>query len=114
MQMKQALLMAVKGRINKRLPLIHHSDRGLQYCSAEYVSVANQHQIKMSMTEKGDPYENALAERINRTLKEEFGIGRVLKSRLQTTLLVHEAIELYNNRRPHLALKMKTPNMVHQ
>ena len=114
MQMKQALLMAVKGRINKRLPLIHHSDRGLQYCSAEYVSIASQHQIKMSMTENGDPYENALAERMNRTLKEEFGLGRILKSRLQAKLLVHEAIELYNKRRPHLSLKMKTPYMVHQ
>lgn len=113
-QMKQALLMAVKGRINKRLPLIHHSDRGLQYCSAEYLSIARQHQIRVSMTENGDPYENALAERMNRTLKEEFGLGKVLKSKFHATLLVHEAIELYNNRRPHLALKMKTPNMVHQ
>jgi len=66
-QMKQAFQMAVSNRKNDDQPLIHHSDRGLQYCSSEYVSIADQHQIKMSMTEKGDPYENALAERMNRT-----------------------------------------------
>ncbi len=113
-QMKQAFEMAVKGRLSKQLPLIHHSDRGLQYCSAEYVSIAHQHQIKMSMTENGDPYENALAERMNRTLKEEFGLGKILQSKLHAGLLVQEAIELYNNRRPHLSFYMKTPNMVHQ
>jgi len=113
-QMKQAFRMAVNGRINKRLPLIHHSDRGLQYCSAEYVSIAGQHQIKMSMTENGDPYENALAERMNRTLKEEFGLGTVLKSKLHAKLLTEEAIDLYNNYRPHLSLKMKTPQSVYQ
>ena len=78
-QMKQAFQMAIRNRKNKQHPLIHHSDRGMQYCSAEYVNIANQHQIKMSMTENGDPYENALAERMNRTLKEEFGLGTILK-----------------------------------
>jgi putative transposase len=112
-QMKQALRMAVGNRENKH-PLIHHSDRGLQYCSAEYVSIADQHQIKMSMTENGDPYENALAERMNRTLKEEFGLGRVLRSKLHAKLLTEEAIELYNNRRPHLSLNMKTPQSVYK
>lgn len=112
-QMKQALRMAVGNRENKH-PLIHHSDRGLQYCSAEYVSIADQHQIKMSMTENGDPYENALAERMNRTLKEEFGLGRVLRSKLHAKLLTEEAIELYNNRRPHLSLNMQTPQSVYK
>jgi putative transposase len=110
-QMKQAFRMAVENRENKH-PLIHHSDRGLQYCSAEYVSMANQHQIRMSMTENGDPYENALAERMNRTLKEEFGLGRVLRSKLHAKLLTDEAIDLYNNCRPHLSLGMKTPQSV--
>jgi len=113
-QMKQAFQMAVRGRINKQHPLIHHSDRGLQYSSAEYVSIADKHQIKMSMTENGDPYENALAERMNRTLKEEFGLGTVLKSKLHAKLLTEEAIELYNNRRPHLSLNMKTPQSVYK
>lgn len=113
-QMKQAFQMAVKNRGNKQQPLIHHSDRGLQYCSAEYVSIADEHQIRMSMTENGDPYENALAERMNRTLKEEFGLGKTLRSKLHAKLLTEEAIDLYNNRRPHLSLKMKTPETVYQ
>jgi len=113
-QMKQAFQMAIKNRVNINQSLIHHSDRGLQYCSAEYVSIANTHQIKMSMTENGDPYENALAERMNRTLKEEFGLGSVLKSKLHAKLLTEEAINLYNNYRPHLSLKMKTPESVYK
>lgn len=113
-QMKPAFQMAIRNRKNKQHPLIHHSDRGMQYCSAEYVNIADQHQIKMSMTENGDPYENALAERMNRTLKEEFGLGNVLKSKLHAKLLTEEAIDLYNNHRPHLSLKMKTPQSVYK
>lgn len=113
-QMKQAFQMAVGNRKNTDHPLIHHSDRGLQYCSAEYVRIAERYQIKMSMTENGDPYENALAERMNRTLKEEFGLGNVLRSKMHAKLLTEEAVKLYNNYRPHLSLKMKTPEMVYQ
>ena len=113
-QMKQAFQMAVKNRKGDNQLLIHHSDRGSQYCSAEYVSIANTNRIKMSMTENGDPYENALAERMNRTLKEEFGLGNVLKSRLHAKLLVEEAVNLYNNYRPHLSLKLKTPESVYK
>jgi len=112
--MKQALQMAVCNRKNKRYQLIHHSDCGLQYCSADYANIANQHQIRMSMTENGDPYENALAERMDRTLKEEFGLGNVLKSKLHAKLLTEEAIDLYNNQQPHLSLKMKTPQSVYK
>ncbi len=65
------------------------------------------------MTENGDPYENALAERMNRTLKEEFGLGRVIKSRKTAKLLIKQAVEIYNDQRPHLSLNMKTPEMVH-
>jgi transposase InsO family protein len=65
------------------------------------------------MTENGDPYENALAERMNRTLKEEFGLGRPLLSKQQAFRLTEEAILLYNQNRPHLSLKMQTPNAVH-
>lgn len=76
--------------------------------------MVSQHQIKVNMTENGDPYENALVERMNRTLKEEFSLGKVLPSKLHAELLVREAIELYNNRRPHSYLTMKTPSKVHQ
>ena len=82
-QMKKALQMAIKNRTSKNQELIHHSDRGLQYCSAEYIAIANSNQIQVSMTQNGDPYENALAERMNRTLKEEFGLGQTLTTKTQ-------------------------------
>lgn len=110
--MKKAFEMAISGRKYKET-LIHHSDRGLQYCSREYISLAEKNNIKISMTENGDPYENAMAERMNRTLKEEFGLGTVLKSREHAKLLIKQAVEIYNKYRPHLSLKMKTPEMAH-
>lgn len=113
-QMKQALIMALKQREIKDKALMHHSDRGLQYCSGEYTSIAIENNITISMTENGDPYENALAERMNRTLKEEFGLGRILATKEQAKLLVSEAVDLYNNYRPHLSLKMKTPQSVYK
>lgn len=66
------------------------------------------------MTEKSDPYENALAERMNRTIKEEFCLDHILAGKAQSFDAVREAIELYNNYRPHQALSLKTPNQVHQ
>jgi transposase InsO family protein len=112
--MVMALKMALKNRCDKATELIHHSDRGSQYCSQEYVEVAIKNGLKISMTENGDPYENALAERMNRTIKEEFGLDRTIKTKAQTQQVVEESIQLYNHYRPHLALKMKTPNYVHQ
>ncbi|KAA6437983.1 integrase core domain-containing protein, partial [Rufibacter glacialis] len=70
--------------------------------------------MRMSMTQGSDPYENALAERMNRTLKEEFGLGRVLADLQQAELLARQAVELYNHHRPHLSLQMRTPEQVHQ
>lgn len=101
-QMKKAFQMAVKNRQTPEALLIHHPDRGLQYCSAEYVAIADEHHIKMSMAENGGPYENALAERMNKTLKEEFGLGNKISSRPHAKLLVEEAVNLYNNYRPPL------------
>jgi transposase InsO family protein len=112
--MIRALKMATEQRKNSFVSTIHHSDRGLQYCSKEYTSMTSQNNIRLGMTENGDPYENALAERMNRTIKEEFGMDRVLKTREQVKLLVKESILLYNHKRPHLALKMKTPEQVYQ
>ncbi|RYD59127.1 MAG: hypothetical protein EOP56_02540 [Sphingobacteriales bacterium] len=86
---------------------VHHSDRGTQGCSSEYVWLSKQNNVMISMNENGDPYENALAERMNRTPKEEFGPGRRLPSKQKGFQLVDEAIYLYNNIRPHLSLKMK-------
>lgn len=112
--MINALKMAASQRLYPAAETIHHSDRGLQYCSTEYAVLASKNNIKLSMTENGDPYENALAERMNRTIKEEFGMDRVLKTKQQAIQLAAESIFLYNNKRPHLALKMKTPQEVYQ
>lgn len=112
--MINALKMAASEKINKEAKTIHHSDRGLQYCSKEYVELTNENNIQLSMTENSDPYENALAERMNRTIKEEFGLNRKLKSRQQVYDVLKESIVLYNQRRPHLALNMQTPDEVHK
>jgi len=110
----KALNMAIQSRLYPSNELIHHSDRGLQFCSGEYVSTANKNNITMSMTEKYDPYENALAERMNRTIKEEFYLDGKLKTKEQVYYNVKEAIELYNTYRPHLALNMRTPEYIHK
>lgn len=111
--MIEALKMATNERKDPLIPTIHHSDRGLQYCSKDYAILTAKNNIGLSMTENGDPYENALAERMNRTIKEEFGMDRIMKNKEQVKKLVEESIILYNNKRPHLALKMKTPEQVY-
>lgn len=93
--------------------LIHHSDRGLQYCSALYQSVHEIHGITCSMTDGYDCYQNALAERINGILKNEFLLSRPADLK-QAREMVKESVAIYNNERPHLALKYKTPDDVHQ
>jgi len=108
-----AYQMALKNRSYPNNNLIHHTDRGLQYCSQEYTKLSIDNHVKISMTENGDPYENALAERMNRILKEEFGLGNIIKTRQQAQNLVQEAVSIYNNYRPHWSLKMKTPDTIH-
>jgi transposase InsO family protein len=110
----EAYRMALKNKVNKSIETIHHSDRGLQYCSKEYIELSLNNNCKISMTENGDPYENALAERMNRTIKEEFGLGATIKSKLMAKLLMDEAVLLYNEYRPHLSLNYKTPNEVYK
>lgn len=109
----KALQMAIANRCFNN-ELTHHSDRGTQYCSEEYVRIATKAGMKMSMTEQSDPYENALAERMNRTIKEEFCLDSTLKTKQLAYTAVKQAIELYNHYRPHLSLSLKTPNQLHQ
>jgi len=109
-----ALRMALATRIDKSARPVHHSDRGIQYCCKEYTSLAEAHGLPMSMTENADPYENALAERMNRTLKEEFGLGGTLPCKAVAKPMSDEAVFLYNTKRPHLSLQMKTPEQVHK
>lgn len=90
--------------------LIHHSDRGLQYCCSSYISNLNKQQIAISMTEKGDPYENAIAERVNGILKTEFGLDRKFDNFQQARAAVVYAIHTYNSIRPHASINYLTPD----
>lgn len=109
----QALQEALRGRKSKGR-LIHHSDRGLQYCSKEYVGLLKSNGIEISMTENGDPYENALAERMNRTIKEEFFGDGKFNNGMILQRVAKQSIEIYNRERPHLSLGMKTPEEVYR
>lgn len=108
----KALKMAIKNRITND-ELIHHSDRGLQYCSDYYQAILKKNNIKPSMTDGYDCYQNALAERINGILKQEFLLYKA-ESKQQLNKMIKESIYIYNNRRPHLSLNMQTPNKVHE
>jgi transposase InsO family protein len=94
--------------------LIHHSDRGIQYCCDEYTQELQLYLIDISMTDNGDPYENAVAERLNGILKKNFGLGRVFKNFDEAQVAVNRAIDAYNNLRPHQSVSMLTPSMAHQ
>lgn len=89
--------------------LIHHSDRGSQYCCQEYVNKLQQHGILISMTDKGDPYENAIAERVNGILKTEWLYHITLTSQAMARNVVDRVIYLYNNERPHESIGNMTP-----
>ena len=108
----KALNMAIKQR-RTSFPLVHHSDRGLQYCSAIYRTQLTNNNIQPTMTDGYDCYQNAMAERINGRLKQEFLI-HTCNTRKELELLAKESIHTYNNERPHLNLNMKTPNFIHQ
>lgn len=96
-----------------RHPLVHHSDRGIQYCSALYQSLHARHGVRCSMTDGYDCYQNALAERVNGILKTELLLGNP-EDLGQARKLVDEAVRIYNTERPHLALNYKTPDAVHR
>ena len=94
--------------------LIHHSDRGIQYCSNVYTQILKRKKIDISMTEENHCYENAMAERVNGILKDEFYLDQTFTSVIQAKKAAKNAIKLYNNKRLHLSLDYKTPNYVHQ
>jgi putative transposase len=110
----KAIKMAVKNRAYQNLPLIHHSDRGLQYCSKLYTNYLTENNISISMTENGSPYDNAVAERINGILKDEFGLSEQLDNHSEALLQVKESIYAYNFLRPHLSCDLLTPEKMHQ
>lgn len=110
----RALKMAIRSRMYASKQLIHHSDRGLQYCSNEYQQLLNKSKITCSMTESYDPYANAIAERINGIIKQEFLLEcqgfdiEIVKS------IVKQSVGIYNNLRPHMSCHMATPNQTHK
>ena len=93
--------------------VIHHSDRGVQYCCDEYVMLLKKNHFQISMTESGDPRENAIAERINGILKDEWLNQMKLASREDAFKELVKIIVTYNKERPHLSLDMKTPEYAH-
>ena len=109
-----ALRLAVKQRKNKKIPLIHHSDRGLQYCANEYQKLLSKNNIQPSMTQNSDPYENAVAERINGILKQEFSIDKYNKELPIMKQIIKETVAIYNEKRPHFSNHFLTPNQMHE
>lgn len=109
----EALAMAIKNRKYPNEKLIHHSDRGIQYCNPAYTEFAERNNIALSMTQQYDPYENPIAERINRTLKYEYGLKQNIKNVTLAKKIIKQAVSIYNNERTHFSLKLKTPAFVH-
>jgi len=108
-----ALKMAIKTlKINAK-GLIHHSDRGSQYCSSMYVNILKKEGIKISMTENGDPLENAIAERINGIIKGEYLFDYLIKTLLNAKEVLKSVVKLYNEDRPHSSIGNAVPSKVH-
>lgn len=106
-----ALKMAISSEAVKQL--IHHSDRGIQYCCNDYVSYLKGANIKISMTEKGDPYENAIAERVNGILKDEYDLYETYSDYHAALEAVKIAVYKYNNKRPHRSIDLMFPIDAH-
>lgn len=106
-----ALKMALS-HIDTTEGMIHHSDRGVQYCCKKYIALLKKNGIQISMSEKGNPYENAMAERLNGILKTEFYLGETFKDYNQALRAVKEAVQNYNKLRPHLSLNYQIPDLV--
>ena len=108
----KALKMAFK-QLPPKYSLIHHSDRGSQYCCYAYINMLKARKVKVSMTEENHCYENSVAERVNGILKHEFYLKDPFKKKSHVRIMVKEVIHLYNTRRPHVALGYATPEEVH-
>lgn len=114
----QGCLNALQKAINSlQLPLeeklIHHSDRGVQYCCDDYINMLQGTGIQISMTQSGSPYDNAIAERVNGILKAELGLDQTFNDYGQAVAAVHNAINAYNKLRPHLSCNNLTPQQAH-
>jgi transposase InsO family protein len=108
-----ALKMAIKTLKISAERLIHHSDRGSQYCSSMYVNMLKKQGIKISMTENGDPLENAIAERMNGIIKGEYLFDYLIKTLLNAKEVLKSVVKLYNEDRPHSSIGNAVPSQVH-
>jgi len=109
----EVLAMAIKNRKYPNKKLIHHSDSGFQYCNPKYTEFAESNGIMMSMTEQYNPYKNAIAERINRTLKYEYELRNCIKNTDIAQQITKQAVYIYNNLRTHCSLDLRKPAEVH-
>lgn len=111
----KALRMALKN-MSETNDTIHHSDRGIQYCSHKYTKILKDYNIRISMTENSNPLENAVAERINKTLKEEFTKEKQISfsNFRESKIIMSQIIKFYNDERPHRSLEMYTPNIAYK
>lgn len=111
----QALKMALSClKPNLEYQLIHHSDRGVQYCHHKYVKLLQDNKINISMTENGDPLENAIAERVNGIIKEEYLQDYTVKNIKEARQVLSFVVKLYNEERPHNSIGNNVPNFVHE
>jgi transposase InsO family protein len=110
----EALKMAMKNRLYPKSKLMHYSDKGIQYCCDAYIQILKNNKIEISMTSKYDPYENAKAERVNGTIKNEFELDKLLPDIRYATREITKTIKIYNQLRPHLGCRMHTPDQMHQ
>lgn len=110
----KALQMALNRRVYQNRNILHHSDRGLQYCSRIYIDELRRNKCQISMTQDGSPYDNAVAERINGILKDEFYCDEKFDSFNQAKKHIEQSIMIYNTKRPHLSCSMLTPTEMHQ
>lgn len=111
---KNALKMAHQNKQFDVKNTIHHSDRGIQYCCPDYSEYAQKLGYQLSTTQQYDPYENAVAERINGILKYEYGLKRTLPNLRIAQQMVAEAVSIYNHQRIHWSLGFKTPDQIHK
>lgn len=109
---RRALEMAIR-QCPDTTDVIHHSDRGFQYCAHQYVQRLKEKGIKVSMAEAGNCYENAMAERINGILKEEYGLDETFEEYDLALRATRQAVKNYNEGRPHWSLHLEIPSVVH-
>jgi len=110
----KALEMAINGIDSKQHKIIHHSDRGIQYCSEGYVKLLQSNDILISMTENGDPLENPIAERVNGIIKDEYLNRYHYTTMKEIEEKLNQVVAFYNHERPHMSCSMFTPGKVHQ